>query len=509
MTIRVTIRRLLSSDPRHYLVALAIAIAALLTCARSAMSQSNNPVPVPLAPIQLTPERQQSIGASFATVERREVAENIEATGNIEPDERLQGYVQTRFPGWIEKVYANQTGQFVRKGEALFTVYSPDLVSTENEYLLALKQKSRLQSSEVEGVAAGADALVDSASARLQQFGVSPREISRLQRERTVRHSIEIDSPMSGVIVDRAVLPNMYMQPETRLFTITDLSRVWVYAAVFQDQIGKVRIGAPAVVTLDAYPGEKFDGRVDFIQPQIDPMTRTAKVRCEFVNRKAMLMPGMFAKVALHLPLGSQIVIPQGGVIRTGLRSVAFVDRGDGYLTPTEVELGPRVGADLIVLKGLKPGDRIVASANFLIDSESQLQAAAGAYVPPPPGVGANANQSALAPPASTARIEMTTNPSPPARGSNQVRVELREAAGKPIDDATVQVTFFMAAMPAMGMASMRAQSDTTNQGNGVYSASIDIPSGGTWQVTVTATKAGAAIANKQFNVSVTGAMSM
>jgi RND family efflux transporter MFP subunit len=332
----MTFRWILSLSARHYSVAVSTALVAILFFARLGSTQSNNPVPVTLAPIQLTAERRQSIGVSFAIVERRNVAESIETTGNIEADEKLQGYVQTRFPGWIEKVYANQTGQYVRKGEALFTVYSPDLVSTENEYLLALKQKNRVQSSRIDGVAAGADALVESASARLQQWGVSPREIVRLQRERTASHSIEIDAPMNGVIVDRAALPNMYVQPETRLFTITDLSRVWVYAAVFQDQIGKVRVGAPAAVTVDAYPGEKFDGRVDFIQPQIDPMTRTAKVRCEFVNRKGMLMPGMFVRVALHLPLGNQIVIrsrrwvPESNRSRAWTASRQRSDRAQG-----------------------------------------------------------------------------------------------------------------------------------------------------------------------------------
>ncbi len=493
----------------------AIAIAALAVGASiprvavDALAQSNGPVPAGLAPIQLTPERRQMIGVKIATVERRDVAETLEATGSIEPDEKLQGYVQTRFAGWIEQVFANQTYQYVRKGSPLFTIYSPDLVTTENEYLLALKNKSRVQSSSVEGVGEGAGSLVDAAAERLRQWNVAPREIARLERERVVRHAIEIDSPLSGVIVDRAALPNMYVQPETRLFTITDLSRVWIYAAVFQDQIGKVKIGDPAVVTVDAYPGEKFEGRVDFIQPQIDPMTRTAKVRCEFVNRKGMLMPGMYARVALRLAMGNQIVIPQGGVLRTGLRNVAFLDRGDGYLTPTEIELGPRVGNELIVLKGLKAGDRIVGSANFLIDSESQLQAAAGAYVPPPPGVGANAEQQTSQPPLSEMKLEMTTIPSPLARGSNQLRVELRDSTNKPVANASLSVTFYMAAMPAMGMASMRAQAAATDAGNGAYTATIDIPSGGTWQVTIAASKEGRTIATKQFNVSVSGPMSM
>jgi Cu(I)/Ag(I) efflux system membrane fusion protein/cobalt-zinc-cadmium efflux system membrane fusion protein len=474
-----------------------------------AFAQSTGAVPAGLAPIQLTPDRRQLIGVKIATVQRRDVSETLETTGSIEPDERLQGYVQTRFPGWIEKVFANQTYQFVRKGSPLFTIYSPDLVSTENEYLLALKNKARVQSSSVEGVSEGADSLIDAAAERLRQWNVPPREIARLERERVVRHAIEFDSPLSGVIVDRAALPNMYVQPETRLFTITDLSRVWIYAAVFQDQIGKVKIGDAAIVTVDAYPGEKFEGRVDFIQPQIDPMTRAVKVRCEFTNRNAMLMPGMYARVALHLAMGNQIVIPEAGVMRTGLRSVAFLDRGDGYLTPTEIELGPRVGSELIVLKGLKPGDRIVGSANFLIDSESQLQAAAGAYVPPPPGVGANADQQISETPSSAAKLELTTIPSPPVRGSNQLRVNLHDPTDQPIANASVSVTFYMAAMPAMGMASMRAHAAATDAGNGAYTASIDIPSGGTWQVTIAATKDGRAIATKQFNVSVTGPMSM
>ena len=240
------------------------------------------------------------IGLKFATVVRKDVSDRLETTGTIETDERLQGYVQTRFAGWIEKVFANQTYQYVRRGQPLFTIYSPDLVSTENEYLLAVEARKRVSDSSVDDVTADASSLVDSAAERLKLWGVSPREIARLERERTVRRAVEIDSPMSGYIVERKALPNMYVQPETRLFTIADLSRVWIYAAVFQNEIGKVRIGDPATVTVDAYPGTNFDGRVDFIWPQIDPTTRTAKVRCEFDNRKGKLMPGMFAHVALR-----------------------------------------------------------------------------------------------------------------------------------------------------------------------------------------------------------------
>src|ERR1700757_2617988 len=228
-----------------------------------------------LAPMRIAPERRQLIGLKFAKGVRKEVSDRLETTGNIEADERLQGYVQTRFAGWIEQVFANSTYQYVKRGQPLFTIYSPDLVSTENEYLLAIDARKRVADSTVADVPTDASSLVDSAAERLKLWGVSPREIARLERERTARRSVEIDSPMSGYIVERNALPNMYVQPDTRLFTITDLSKAWIDAAVFQDEIGKVRSGDPATVTVDAYPGANFDGRVDFIQPQIDPVTRS------------------------------------------------------------------------------------------------------------------------------------------------------------------------------------------------------------------------------------------
>ena len=461
-----------------------------------------------LAPIRITPERRQLIGLKFATVVRKDVSDRLETTGNIEADERLQGYVQTRFAGWIEQVFTNSTYQYVRRGQPLFTIYSPELVSTENEYLLAVEASKRVSDSPVADVTSDASSLVDSAAERLKLWGVSPREITRLERERTVRRAVEIDSPMSGYIVERNALPNMYVQPDTRLFTITDLSKVWIYAAVFQDEIGKVRLGDPATVTVDAYPGKNFDGRVDFIQPQIDPMTRTAQVRCEFNNPKGELMPGMFAQVALDLPMGEQTVIPDSAVLRTGMHNVAFVDRDDGYLTPAEVELGPHVGDDFIVLKGLSPGQQVVSSANFLIDSESQLQAAAGAFVPPPPGAGANA----VAPASEAipqASIEFTSDPNPLVRGHNKVTVTLRDSKGAPISGAQVTVSFYMAAMPAMGMAAMHARSAADDQGNGTYAANIELPSGGTWSLTLTASKNGQPIATKQVDVSASGSMAM
>jgi hypothetical protein len=216
----------------------------------------------------------------------------------------------------------------------------------------------------------------------------------------------------------------------------------------------------------------------------------------------------MFARVALDLPMGEQTVIPDTAVLRTGTHNIAFIDHGDGYLTPAEIELGLHVGDHFIVLKGLAPGQQIVSSANFLIDSESQLQAAAGAFVPPPPGVGTNATaqNSETIPQAS---LEFTSDPTPLARGRNKIIVKLRDSKGAPISGAQVTVSFYMAAMPAMGMAAMHAQGAAVDQGNGAYQTSIELPGGGTWTLTITASKEGHTIATKQADVSVSGAMAM
>jgi len=481
-------------------VALALVIS-LIAGVRSTNAQSN------LAPIEITPERRQLIGLQTATVEEKDLIGKITTTGTVEADEQLEGTVQTRFAGWIRQVFVNQTYQPVRKGQRLFTIYSPDLVNTENEYLIAQKASADLRQSSINGVAEGAQSLTSAAIDRLKLFGVPPSEIARLQREGTARDAVEIDSPMNGYVVERNALPNMYAQPDTKLYAITTLSSVWIYAAVFQDQLGQVKVGDPVAVTVDSYPGRSFRGRVDFIWEAMDPNTRTARVRCSFENPERLLKLGMYVNVAITPHFGRGLVIPDSGVFRTGTRNVVFVDRGNGYLAPVEVELGPHLDRSFVVLKGLSAGQQIVSSANFLIDSESQLQAASGSFVPPPPGVSAAAEQPQGQAP--TVSADLTTDPSPPARGRNRLMVSLKAAAGKPMLGAQVSVTFYMAAMPAMGMAAMKAHSNLIDRGNGTYEGNIDLQSGGTWQVSITASKADQVIAGKQFNVSVSGPMAM
>jgi Cu(I)/Ag(I) efflux system membrane fusion protein/cobalt-zinc-cadmium efflux system membrane fusion protein len=185
--------------------------------------------------------------------------------------------------------------------------------------------------------------------------------------------------------VERSALPNQFVQPESKLYTIADLSVVWVYAQVFQNDVGRLKTGDPATVTVDAYSGRAFRGRVQQILPQVDPATRRVRVRLVFENPHLLLKPGMYVNVSLAVPLGTQLVIPASGVLQSGMHQIAFVDHGDGHLEPRQIETGLHVGDSFVVLKGLHAGDRIVSSANFLVDSESQLQSALGQYAPPHP----------------------------------------------------------------------------------------------------------------------------
>jgi len=460
------------------------------------------PAETPLAPVQLSVERMQSIGVKFGAVERKPVQDDIRATGTVAIDETRLSYVQTRISGHIEKVFADATYQFVRKGQRLFTIHSPELVVAEREYLLAIQNAKNLSHSTIPGVAEGVASLLDSSKERLEQWKVPQGEIARLLSTGQVADAIEIDSPVTGYITERNALPNLTVQPDTRLYTIADLSTVWIFAHVFQNDLGRIRVGAPAALTVDSYPGRVFRGRIDFIYPEVDATTRTARVRLVFSNPHLTLTPGMYVNVDLQVPLGNQLVIPVSGVLQSGTRQIVFVDRGAGYLEPRDVQIGPQAGEQYIVVKGLKAGERIVTSANFLVDSESQLQAAIGSFVPPPPGAGA---ASAMNTP--QANVELSSDPTPPHKGRNVFRVKLTDANGAPISGAEVSVTFFMPAMPAMGMAAMRTPFALSDKGKGLYEGSGQLESGGTWQVTILAKKNGQLLATKQLSINAEGGM--
>ena len=455
-----------------------------------------------LVPVRISPQRLQSIGAKSGEVVRKVVEDEIRTTGNVAVDETRLAYVQVRFSGYIQKVFVNATYQYVREGDPLFTIYSPDLVATEREYLVAKQNQQRVAQSTVPRVAEGAISLLAAAAERLKQWGVPQQEIARLESTGQVQQELQINSPVSGHIIERNALPSVFVQPETRIYTVADLSTVWVFAEVFQNDLARVKVGDRATIAVNTYPDRNFEGRVDFIYPQVDMATRTARVRLVVPNPGLRLSPGMFVNILLKVLMGRQLVIPATGVLQSGTRQTAFVDRGDGYLEPRQIELGPRVGDDFIVLKGLQAGERIITSANFLIDSESQLQAALGTFVPPPPGAGV-----ASAMNAPQANFELITDPNPPHKGSNNFRVKLADTNGAPISGAEVSVTLLLPAMPAMGMGAKRTVVTLSEEGGGTYKGSGQLESGGTWQVTILARRNGQIIASKQLSVNAEGGM--
>ena len=461
---------------------------------------------VPLMPVQLSNDQMNSIGVTRGTVEYKQLSDELRAIGNVDVDERLKSSVQLRFSGYVRRVFADATYQYVRKGQPLFTIYSPDLVATQEEYLLARRNQVALGGSSVDGVASGASSLSAAAEQRLRQWDIPESEIVKLQQTGKSIQELTINSPASGYIMERMVLPNMYVEPATKLYALADLSRVWVNAQVFQNDVGRLKRGDAASITVDAYPGRSFYGRLEEILPEVDTSTRTVQVRLSVKNPDVVLKPGMYVNVDLKSALGRQLVVPASAVFQTGLRQVVFVDHGNGSLEPKDVSLGARVGENFIVLKGLADHQQIVTSANFLLDSESQLQAAAGAYTPPAPGAGQQvpAPSSADQP---TVAIDFTTDPNPAHRGSNTFRVKLTGGNGQPMTGAQVAVTFFMAAMPAMGMGAMNTTTQLGQKAPGIYEGAGVLESGGTWQVTVTVQQNGRTIATKQLRVNAEGGM--
>ena len=478
---------------------------------------ASSTVESPLAPIQLSPQRMQEIGVTTATVTRANLNDEVDVPGNVDIDEEKLAYVQTRVSGWIQDVYANAAYQYVRQGQPLFTLYSPDLVSSEQELLLAQRSESafapenHMATSKPAGTVGMAAReggwLLQAAAERLRQFGVSARQIADLEQSGKVQHNLVIDSPASGYITEREALPNAYVQPQTRLYTIADLSTVWVYANVFQDDVGRLRPGDLGQVTVDAYPGRIFRGRIDQILPQVDPTTRTVRVRMVFANPGVVLKPGMYVNVRIDVPLGRQTVVPASAILQTGERSIAFVTLGRGYFDPRIVQTGPQVNGSVVVLSGLKAGEQVVSSANFLVDSEAQLEAMGG-FAPPPPQAAAKVGEKSGA----QMRIDLSTQPSPLRKGIGTLRVKLTGPDGSPLSASQtaglqVNASLFLPAMPAMGMAAQHAAATLHAAGDGLYEGPVQLPSGGTWQAEVEVRRDGRSLATRQLSLNVVGGM--
>jgi Cu(I)/Ag(I) efflux system membrane fusion protein/cobalt-zinc-cadmium efflux system membrane fusion protein len=328
--------------------------------------------------IRIDPAIVQSIGVRTAVVEQRSLARKIRAVGRVDYDERLVAHVHTKVQGWVEKLYVEYAGQLVERGHPLLQIYSPELVSTQEELLLAARYRTSTGHSSFEDVAEGGRALFEATRRRLELWDISERDIQRLLDTGRVRKNLTLYAPTSGVVTHLMVRKGMEVSPGTNLYTIADLSRVWLYADVYEYELPWVSVGQRGVVDLSYLPGKAFEGEVTYVYPFLDPTTRTARVRLELPNPDLILKPDMFANVTIETEARPRaLVVSEAAVIRSGRRSLAIVALGEGRFEPREIELGLDSGDGwLEVTSGLEAGERIVTSGQFLIDSESKLQEA-------------------------------------------------------------------------------------------------------------------------------------
>lgn len=316
------------------------------------------------ANVKLTSDRQQLIGVQTGMTEMRSLGRSVRTVGRVAVDETRLYKITTKFDGYIEKLYVNVTGQQIRKGQPLFSVYSPDLLSTQQEYLLAMRAAKQ------------APSLLAAARQRLLLWDITTAEIRELERTGTARKSVTIHSPTNGFVLNKIAVEGARVTAGEPLFEIANLDHVWIQADVYESELQFIRLGAPATTTLSYLPGRTWKGRVTFIAPTVDPTTHTVKVRSEFENADGALKPDMFGDVVIEQPARQAVVVPDSAVLQTGTRSVVFVVKPDGTFEPREVSVGTKTDQVYEVRSGLAAGEKVVTQANFLIDSESRLKAA-------------------------------------------------------------------------------------------------------------------------------------
>lgn len=323
-------------------------------------------------------DKQVLAGVRTTLVERKPLMRDIQTTAQIVADETRISHVHVKVAGYIDRVFVDYVGQLVNKGDALFTLYSPDLVSTEEEYLIAKRGNAILGAAPFANVAQGAQSLLDSTRQRLKLWDISDEQIKKLDETGKVERDLTFYSPVTGFVTDRKAFAQTSVTPDTELYTVTDLSSVWATADIFEYEVPFVHVGQRATFSLSYFPGKKYSGAISYIYPTVDPQTHTVKVRVQVPNPDFTLKPQMFANAQLHINYGTQVLVPQEAVLDSGTVQQVFVVRDGGFFEPHKVTLGPVIDGNVAILSGLKPGERVVTSGNFLIDSESRMKTSAG-----------------------------------------------------------------------------------------------------------------------------------
>jgi membrane fusion protein, copper/silver efflux system len=449
--------------------------------------------------INVPADKQQLVGIRTTVAEIRPLAKKLRTVGIVTYDETRVAQVFAKVEGWIDKLFVNYTGTLVKKNQPLFTLYSPDLVATQDEYLLALQAKERLASSSLSEIRAGSASLVEAARRRLSLWDISDEQIDELQKTRQPKKSLTIHSPISGFVIKKDAIQGMKVMPDKELYTIADLSTVWVNADIYEFELSQIRLGQRASISLSYFPGRVFNGKVSWISPVLDEKTRTAKVRIEFPNAEFALKPEMYTNVEISIDAGRKLAVPDEAVLDSGLRKIVFLDKGEGRFAPAEVKLGSKYDSYYEVLGGLTAGEKILASASFLLDSESRLTEAMGAMAGMDMG---DMQKSAPAAQGPTEKkvgdllLSLETEPRKPKAGENLVRLKIRDAKGNPVQDATVNLTF---AMTMPGMAPGKATAKHVK--DGVYEATVNLAMAGGWEIAASVQRPGQKPIQEKFTV--------
>lgn len=447
--------------------------------------------------VMLTDAEQKSIGVQLTAVTRREVATDLLLPGRVDEAETQLSTISARVAGRIDKLYLDFTGQAVRRGQAVASIYSPDLLTAAQEYRLAIESRAHLADATPEA-RQQSDDLVAASKRKLELWGLTAKQVADLAAGSSAVN-ITTYSPASGIVKERKVTEGQYVTEGEPLITISDLSRVWVLADIYQDEMSRVRNGAAVEITTDALPGTTLRGRVTFIDPSVKPDTRTTSARIEVANPQLRLRPGMFVRVRLdigrHVPM---LAVPRTAVLDTGTDKLVYVARGNGEFEQRTVQVGEATDGYYPVLSGVKEGEQVVTRGAFMIDSQTRITGGMSGMFG---GSKEYANQGS--PPAEkpTATLRSMFDPSEPKGGQPvSVMAHLTDPSGKNVEGAQVAVTFFMPAMPSMGMGEMKAEAVLAWDGS-AYSGKLDVPTPGTWTVTTVARKDGKVIAQERTRV--------
>lgn len=492
----------------------------------------------------------QLIGVRSASAAKTALEQEIRAVGTVDYDERRLAQVTLKVSGWIRKVFVNSVGRPVRQGEPLFTLYAPDLLASQDEYLLAVKMQAQLAASPLPDAIANASSLVASARDRLRLWDLTDEQIAALERRGSAEPVLTMYAPAQGIVLKREAVEGKYVEPGTILYELADLSTVWVLVDIYEADVKAVRLNQPVSATFAAYPGDSFDGKVAYVYPTLNTDTRTVRVRVELPNQGLKLKPGMYGNVILRSDSFKTLAVPKEAVLDTGLRQLVFRDRGEGRYEPIAVKVGRRAQDHVEVLEGLAEGDRIVTSANFLLDAESKLASASGmqammgrigmgdwqmrgAYegkmegmegmqgmkgmqdmpgmqVGDMPGMKEMGTMPGMEPgPAivvaetrqvSGLGLSLSTVPEKPKAGEVLLKLKLTDQAGQPVTNAPV---LFVYTMPMPGMTDSKAPAAHIK--DGVYEGKVMFGMGGTWVVTVNVTIPGKPPIAEKFQFSVVG----